>query len=453
VRQEFVELPGPYIAWTPDSKWIADPVLTDQRVFALSLISVETGEKRKLTSPPSVSNGDTAPAFSPDGHTLAFTRDSVNDSRADLYLLRLASDYKPQGEPEKLALHNLYNIGAAWTPDGHEVVFSSGNGLSYGLWQMSPRNPAVPRRLPFAPDGASAPSISRQRNRLAYVVGRFDTNIWRATLPVSGGKPASPLQLISSTKLELYPSYSPDGTKIAFMSQRSGADEIWVCDADGSNPVQLTSSGGESFGPRWSPDGRTVVYTFVSGGKSGIYAVNANGGKPRPLITQPDQYQWPFWSRNGDWLYFTSIMYTGHYEISKMAARGGEPVLLTHSGGDHPEESPDGKLIYYSKGYPNNVSVWRVPAAGGQEVKVLDSVHTAGQWTVGQRGIYFFTKPDKQGHSEISIHEFATSKVRKLLTIGRPVVFAIAVSPDGQTILYTQVDEAGSDLMLVENFR
>jgi hypothetical protein len=59
------------------------------------------------------------------------------------------------------------------------------------------------------------------------------------------------------------------------------------------------------------------------------------------------------------------------------------------------------------------VSVWRVPAAGGQEVKVLDSVHTEGQWTVGQRGIYFFTMPGKQGHSEIRIYEFATSKVRK----------------------------------------
>ena len=68
-------------------------------------------------------------------------------------------------------------------------------------------------------------------------------------------------------------------------------------------------------------------------------------------------------------------------------------------------------------------------------------------------GIYFFTKPDEKGHSDLSVYEFATGKIRKILTIERPVTWRIEVSRDGRTILYTQVDEAGSDLMLVENFR
>jgi hypothetical protein len=110
-------------------------------------------------------------------------------------------------------------------------------------------------------------------------------------------------------------------------------------------------------------------------------------------------------------------------------------------------------VIYYSKGWPNALSVWKVPAGGGEEVKVLDSVHTLGEWTVGQRGIYFFSSPDRQGHSEIRLYEFATGKIRKLLTIEHKIDLAIAVSPDGQAILYTQLDEAGKDLMLVENFR
>jgi Tol biopolymer transport system component len=72
---------------------------------------------------------------------------------------------------------------------------------------------------------------------------------------------------------------------------------------------------------------------------------------------------------------------------------------------------------------------------------------------VGQRGIYFFSSPDKQGHSDIRLYEFATGKIRKLLTIERQIFVAIAVSPDGQTILFPQQDENGSDLMLVEKFR
>jgi Tol biopolymer transport system component len=97
--------------------------------------------------------------------------------------------------------------------------------------------------------------------------------------------------------------------------------------------------------------------------------------------------------------------------------------------------------------------LWRIPVEGGEEVKVLDSVHTDGRWTLGQEGVYFFTAPDKQGHSDIRLYEFSTGNIRKILTIERGISEQIAVSPDSRTILYTQLDEAGSDLMLVENFR
>ena len=89
---------------------------------------------------------------------------------------------------------------------------------------------------------------------------------------------------------------------------------------------------------------------------------------------------------------------------------------------------------------------------GNQEEKVLDSIHSEGQFSVWKEGIYFF-KPEKIGHSDISFYEFATGQIRKVLTIERPVNNHIAVSPDGRTILYPQSDESGSVLVLVENFR
>ena len=91
---------------------------------------------------------------------------------------------------------------------------------------------------------------------------------------------------------------------------------------------------------------------------------------------------------------------------------------------------------------------------GDQEVKVLDSVHSEGQWAVAKEGIYYFRIPNKMGHSDICLDEFVTGQNRKILTIERPVDFPhIAVSPDGGTILYPQSDESGSVLLLVENFR
>jgi Tol biopolymer transport system component len=133
-----------------------------------------------------------------------------------------------------------------------------------------------------------------------------------------------------------------------------------------------------------------------------------------------------------------------------MPAAGGEAVQITRNEGDVPHESPDGKWLYYEKGDPGPMSVWRMPVAGGEETKVLDSVI---HWTVRKEGIYFIAWADKQGHRSICLHEFATGKVRKIGTIERSTMEGLAVSPDGRTLLYTQVDDIGTDLMLVENFR
>jgi Tol biopolymer transport system component len=441
---------GSYLAWTPDSKWLVLPWgEAGKPATGLFVFSVETREARRLTSSP----WDNAPAFSPEGRTLAFNRGGPPDL---IYLLRLTKDYQPEGGPERLALaaESYYrNLGAAWSSDGRDIVFSSGGWASTALWRVAASAAARPRRLPFASDGASAPAVSRQGDRLAYVVNRTDANIWRIDLRSPGQNPGSPTRLIASTREERDPASSPDGKRIAFMSSRSGACEIWMCASDGSNPVQLTALGGPIlFVPKWSPDGQNIVFAAVQAGNEDLYVVSANGGVPRRLTDHPAADKWPSWSRDGRWLYFCS-MRSGSDEIWKMPAKGGEAVRITRHGGDVPQESPDGRFVYYEKGWPSHCSVWKVPAAGGEEVKVLDSTHPYAGWTVGEQGIYFFTPADKQGRSDIRLCNSATGKISKILTIAQNVGYRIAVSPDERTILYGQYDQAGSDLMLVENFQ
>jgi Tol biopolymer transport system component len=238
------------------------------------------------------------------------------------------------------------------------------------------------------------------------------------------------------------------------MSQRSGSDEIWICDRDGSKATQLTSFGGAAiYGPRWSPDSQSVAFTAVlKGMKDDIYSIAVNGGAPRRLTTNPAEDKWPYWSHDGKSIYFTSTR-TGREEIWKMSPSGGEVVQITRNSGDTPQESPDGKFLYYMKGWPEAVSVWKSSVDGNQETKVLDSVHSEGQWTLAKEGIYFFRSPDKLGHSDLCFYEFASSQIRKVLTMQRPIDNHITVSPDGRTILYPQSDESGSILMLVDNFR
>ena len=92
-----------------------------------------------------------------------------------------------------------------------------------------------------------------------------------------------------------------------------------------------------------------------------------------------------------------------------------------------------------------------MPVGGGESTLVLDGVNRMGLWTVGKKGIYFFAVADEKGHADLNLYEFARGKTRNIRTMERPVDY-FAVSPDGRTILYTQLDEEASDLMLVENF-
>jgi Tol biopolymer transport system component len=163
------EHPERTIAWSPDSKWLAFPHMeAEANNFSLFLISVETGEKQRLTNPPSTATGDTAPAFSPDGHTLAFSRDSWIQS--ELYLLPLGEGYRPQGEPKRVDTGNLHNLGAAWTPDGSEIVFSAGNAVTQGLWRMEVAKPGKLVRASFTSDKVEMPSLSKTGKRLAGIV-------------------------------------------------------------------------------------------------------------------------------------------------------------------------------------------------------------------------------------------------------------------------------------------
>src|SRR5262249_37395948 len=106
----------------------------------------------------------------------------------------------------------------------------------------------------------------------------------------------------------------------------------------------------------------------------------------------------------------------------------------------------------YMKGWPASVSIWKASSDGTQEVKILDSVDSYGEWTVGREGIYFFTTPNKTGFRDICLYGLATGETGKIITGNRPVEKHISIYPDGRTIIYPQSDESGSVLMFVENF-
>jgi Tol biopolymer transport system component/serine/threonine protein kinase len=437
-------------SWSPDRATLAvsDRDSAD-KPRAIFLFSLETGERRRLTTPPAGYLGDGYPRFSPDGRTLAFVREEAAFV-TDIYVVPIAG-----GQVRRLTEGNHQTGGLDWTADGQSIVFSSwrtGGAGVFSLWRVAVSG-GDPEPLDVGEHG-DWPTVSRESGRLAYSRGVPESDIWRIGGPTASDGERSPTRLVASTSLDYHPRYSPDGRHMAFVSGRSGAGEIWICDADGSKPRQLTFLDDPmTLFPRWSPDGRQVAFTSAKEGSWDVYVVSVSGGLPNRLTTGSAREAVTGWSPDGQWVYYFSNE-DGAFEIWKVPPRGGEATRVTSQGGTWAAESSGGRFLYFGRrdgGRPGRPGIWRIPTAGGEEVQILDR---AGDiwWTVLEQGIVYVdfdaTPP------AFELFDFTRSEVSWSASIEVPFASpGISVSPDGRWVIYGG-REGGpeSDIMLVENF-
>jgi Tol biopolymer transport system component len=380
---------GARLSWSPDGKVLAF-FDADSRFSPAYLVafSLTTGERRRLTAPSS--DFQFAPAFSPDGRMIAHLKGKT-PSTADVYLMSANG-----GKGRRLTFDNSGIQGLTWTADGKEIVFDSNQTGSSVLWKIAAAG-GKPEPVAGSGTGANEPQISRRGDRLVYTSQVWDTNIWRRD---SQGH-AQPEKLVESTRLDENPQYSPDGTRIAFASARTGAFEIWVAKSDGTDLTQLTSMNAEAAWPTWSPDGKKIAFN-ANRSKTNleIYVNNSDGGTPRPLTAEASLDAKPSWSVDGNWIYFGSDR-SGVLQIWKLPANGGPAVQVTHHGGDSPAVSPDGRFVYFA-GLRQKAGVCRMPTNGGDEQPVLEDLPGAaqGRWVPARNGIYFAVQDQSWRHSE-----------------------------------------------------
>ena len=265
----------------------------------------------------------------------------------------------------------------------------------------------------------------------------------------------TPVTVAESSRSEKDPSFSPDGKKIAFASNRGGDSfDIWMADADGTNPIRLTFfNKGYSGSPQWSPDGERVAFDSATDGPVDVLTVRTAGGAPRRLT--PGAV--PTWSRDGRWIYFASDR-TGKDQVWKMPPDGGDAIQITKDGGFGGFESHDGRFLYYAKG-TDRPGIWRMPVNGGREEPVLpeDPAGTYRRsWALVENGLYYL---NTRNHNRQSVEflDLATRRIRRILDLPSSVCSSdspdLAVSPDQRTLLACLQSPGESDIMLVENFR
>jgi Tol biopolymer transport system component/tRNA A-37 threonylcarbamoyl transferase component Bud32 len=443
------------LAWSPDSRGLIVADVPEGEPPGLFLIPLDGGEKRRLTSAPGAL-GDWDPALDRDGRRLVFVR-QFDGGNGDLYQLTLDAAGAP-GEPRRLTRAKREVASPVWSADASEILFTRGNRMSERqLWSLAAAaaGTAIPpeRTLPVGGD-ATAIAFSPMSKRLVFSRRQLDINIHRLALSETGEPVGPPEPFLASTRVERAPDYSPAGDAVTFASTRSGSQEIWVANADGSSPRQITTMGGPlTANPRWSPDGRTILFDSRREGSSDLYVVGAQGGTPRRLTDHPGAELEARWSRDGRFVYFASER-TGRLEVWKVPAAGGEAVQVTRNGGRNAVESPDGAWLYYAKGYGwSGVKLWRAPLAGGKETLVLEELSYGYNFAPTSRGVYFTRGSRWPTELSLEFLDFASGRTRVLQRARQTADLGLALSPDGRELLYVQFDAFGADLMLVEGFR
>ena len=224
------------------------------------------------------------------------------------------------------------------------------------------------------------------------------------------------------------PSWSPDGKQIAFASYRDGhvhaihgwrTPEIYVMDADGGNPQNLTNNPSRDWSPSWSPDGKRIAFQSDRDNDRDhnieIYVMDADGSNPQNLTNNPTEDRSPSWSPDGKRIVFSAVR-PGHfknnldltYEIYVMAADGGNEQRLTENRNNdwNPSWSPDGKRIAFQsdrKGDWVKFDIYVMAADGGNQQKLTNHRAWDGSpsWSPDGERIAFWSLRD--GNSEIYV--------------------------------------------------
>lgn len=438
--------PLPTADWTPDSKSL---VIVDTSVDPPSIaqVSIADGDKKRLTTPPGNSLGDCLPVISPDGRWLGFDR-VPNVSVQQWNVLPFAKALSSQ--PSQI--HHIEGavrfVGCAWTADSGQLVCGESGRATPRLIRVPVPGPGKPEPIVASGNNASLPSVARQGGRLAYVHRFQDLNLWRADLR---DPRVPPSRFIASSRIEQQPDYSPDGTRIAFISERSGTSEVWAADGDGSNPVQITTQAVIPTAPRWSPDGRFLAFAQRPNGNADVYVISSRGGTPRRMTTDPANDASAYWSRDGKWIYFASNR-TGRQEVWKMPADGSAPeVQVTRNGGWRSRESFDGQTLYFQKF--DLPGLFRMPIGGGPDERIGD-VEPPQDWQLVHGAIYYFRQAG--GVYLVDRLDLQSGKITEALklppgTAGETTNFT--VSPDGRWLIFAHLDQQVSELMMIENFR
>jgi hypothetical protein len=264
---------------------------------------------------------------------------------------------------------------------------------------------------------------------------------------------------IKSTRWEFEADFNPDGSRVVFVSARSGKPELWLGDRDGKNLRRLTSLGAAMVShPRWSPTGDRIAFNAVVDGRSTVMVIQVRGGEPRTMTDAEGPEVFTGWCADGEHLLVSADRGEG-WQIYRQDPTGRLGAGLTTTGGLTAMESPSGQELYFTR--PGRPGLWRVALvegkpAGEPELIIPDLKHQDRRnWRLVSDGstierIAWVMRV--QDSAFLMFHLLATGESSFLTELPGLAGSGLALSPGGNEIIFARTDNMAGDLMLVEGF-
>ncbi|MEM7086720.1 MAG: winged helix-turn-helix domain-containing protein [Bacteroidota bacterium] len=403
----------------------------------IELTNLEFGEKRTISNPPEGYNGDIHPTYSPDGTKLGFIREK-NPVSMYLYVVDIET-----GEETQITTEHVSINGFDWSTDGKSLVYGTDKTGIYKLWKVNLED-QVSTLLPVADYQMVMPRIA-DNGQMIYAKLQDNVNIWSFSALTKEAK-----SWRATNELDLNPSFSPSGSRVAFTTNHSDSFQLWSSDVAGDDAFVVTDFKGQFLNiPRWSPDGKTLVFQGYHEGQSNIYTVNSQGGIPENLTKSESENHTPMFSDDGQYIYYSSNS-SGNWELWKMTISGGQQEQITTDGGYAPQLNPkdDSKIFFVKK---DQIGLWRFNQKDGTEsleIELFDP-KKYGAFSVSEKGIYFFNPANRT----IDFKDFSTDEITTLIQPKKisPLGISLSYSEENKLLLYAQVDHIDADIMLLES--
>ncbi|HKS07640.1 MAG TPA: hypothetical protein VJR92_15165 [Gemmatimonadaceae bacterium] len=258
--------------------------------------------------------------WSPDGKEILY--ESRRTGTSDLWIVSVAD-----GAARQLTRDVRNDFGGAWSPDGKSIAFISDRGRQVEVWVADAAS-GVEHRVTDNYVDEGAPVWRGGTNELAYISDATESNVVLRNIADGSERKLTP----DSIQVPFF-NLTPDGTQFDYIISRGGAThELAVAPLAGGASRTLIAGGGDIIEANWSPDGTKIAFQSQRGGTPDIWVIDAAGGAPRQLVNLPSGEFGVGWSMDSKSVYFASDRDARLSDIWMVPVAGGEPVRVSRDG-------------------------------------------------------------------------------------------------------------------------